>query len=148
MEPLVGGASKGRGVAGESFTPTCLSHYFHIPRHNPPRCRGFLRLREGRGLVQGHTASLEKLGMDFLASGIYFFSDFEVAICLSRAVPGGMPGSENLCPPLLFIFFQGPPGNPGIPGLPGSDGPPVRTAFGEKEGEGRRLGNLDGKSGL
>lgn len=58
------------------------------------------------------------------------------------------PGSETLCLPLLFIFFQGPPGNPGIPGLPGSDGPLVRTRFWEKEEEVGRLGNLDGISGL
>ena len=76
-----------------------------------------------------------------MTSRICFFSNLEVAACLSRDVPGGMPGSETLYLSLLFIFFQGPPGNPGIPGLPGSEGPPVRTGFWEKEeGEGRGLG--------
>ena len=57
-----------------------------------------------------------------MTSRICFFSNLEVAACLSRDVPGGMPGSETLYLSLLFIFFQGPPGNPGIPGLPGSEG--------------------------
>lgn len=135
-------------MAGDPPTPACLSHCFYIPCLSPPRSRGFLRHREERELVQGHTASLEELRIGFLASRICFFSNLEVAVCLSRDVPGGMPGSETLCL-LLLIFFQGPPGNPGIPGLPGSDGPPVRTRFWEKEeGEAGRLGNLVGISGL
>ena len=125
----------------KSPIPACLSHCFYIPCLNSPRSRGFLRHREGRQLVQGHAASLELLRIDFLTSRICFFSNLEVAACLSRDVPGGMPGSETLYLSLFFIFFQGPPGNPGIPGLPGSEGPPVRTRFWEEEeGEGGGLG--------
>lgn len=77
------------------------------------------------------------LGRDFLAHGICLFCNLDVAACLSRAVPGGMPGSEPLSLLLLFIIFQGPPGNPGIPGLTGSDGPLVRTGSWKKEEEER-----------
>lgn len=37
---------------------SCPTHCFNLPCLKYPRDGGFLRLREGRGLAQGHTASL------------------------------------------------------------------------------------------
>lgn len=100
---------------------------------------GFWGSETGRGLARITQKVWAELGVDVLAHGICLLCNFDVAASLSRALPGGIPGSETLCLLLLllFIIFQGPPGNPGIPGLTGSDGPPVRIGSWKKEKEER-----------
>lgn len=136
----MGGTFKERDVAGEP-SPQHVSHtVFTFLVSILPEVEGFLGSEKGGGLARVTRQVWAGLGKDFLAHGIWLLWNCDVAARLSRAVPGGMPGSETLRLLLPFIIFQGPPGNPGIPGLTGADGPPVR--IGSWKGEEKEQGGL------